>query len=74
MAKSYVPKPGDNVVCAGVVAVAPAPTNAGKNGGAKVMEEVMGNAIKQALADGIPINSPLIKERMMAARRAAGGR
>jgi hypothetical protein len=33
----------------------------------------MGKAIMDALAEGIPINSPLIKERMLAARRAARG-
>jgi hypothetical protein len=58
---------------AGVIAIAPAPTNGRGNGGAKVMEEAMGKAIMDALAEGIPINSPLIKERMLAARRAARG-
>jgi hypothetical protein len=38
-----------------------------------VMEKVIADAIMQALAEGISINSPIIKERIIAARRAAGG-
>jgi hypothetical protein len=33
------------------------------------MEERMAEAIKQALAEGVSINSPEIKARIMAARR-----
>lgn len=57
---------------AGVVGVA-APNVAGGSIRGKVMEEIMAKAILDALAEGISINSPLIKERIMAARRAAGG-
>ena len=52
---------------AGVVAVG-APKVAGGSTRGKVMEEKMANAIKQALAEGISINDPRIKERIMAAR------
>jgi hypothetical protein len=57
---------------AGVVAVA-APKVAGASARGKVMEKVIADAIMQALAEGISINSPIIKERILAARRAAGG-
>lgn len=52
---------------AGVVAVA-APKVAGGSVRGKVMEEKMANAIKQALSEGVSINSPEIKARIMAAR------
>jgi hypothetical protein len=52
----------------GVIAVA-APKVAGAGLRGKVMEEKMAEAIKQALAEGISINSPEIKARIMAARR-----
>lgn len=71
MAKSYVPKPGDNVVCAGVTAIAKPRPSQVAHPGAKLMEEAMANAIKQALAEGISINSPEIKARIMAARKGA---
>jgi hypothetical protein len=54
---------------AGVVSVA-APKVAGGSGDrGKVLEKAMGDAILQALAEGISINSPIIKERMDAARK-----
>ncbi len=53
---------------AGVVAIAPAPTNGRGNGGAKVMEEKMAKVILDALAEGVSINSPEIKARIVAAR------
>ena len=52
---------------AGVIAVA-APQVAGGHTRGKVMEERMAEAIKQALAEGVSINSPEIKARIMAAR------
>jgi hypothetical protein len=53
---------------AGVVSVA-APKVAGGGDRGKVLEKAMGDAILQALAEGISINSPIIKERMDAARK-----
>lgn len=52
---------------AGVVSVA-APKVAGGSMRGKVMEEKMADAIKQALAEGISINDPQIKQRIFAAR------
>lgn len=71
MAPNRRPLPHETVVDAGVAAVAPSPTNAQKNFGARVIEEAMGKAILDAMAEGISINDPRIKERMMAARKAA---
>jgi hypothetical protein len=72
MAPNRRPLPHETVVDAGVVGVA-APRVGGSDGRGKVMEKVMADAIMQALAEGISINSPIIKERILAARRAAGG-
>lgn len=52
---------------AGVVSVA-APNVAGAAIRGKIMEEKMANAIKQALVEGVSINSPEIKARIMAVR------
>jgi hypothetical protein len=52
---------------AGVVGVA-APKVAGGGIRGKVMEERMAKAIMDALAEGVSINSPEIKARIMAAR------
>lgn len=73
MAPNRRPLPHETVVDAGVVGVA-APKVGGDSSRGRVMEEVMGKAILDALAEGIPINSPIIKERMFAARRAARGK
>ena len=53
---------------AGVVSVA-APKVGGGGDKGKVLEEAMGKAILDALAEGIPFDSPIIKERIEAARR-----
>lgn len=52
---------------AGAVAVA-APKVAGGSIRGKVLEERMADAIKLALAEGLSINDPEIKARIMAAR------
>jgi hypothetical protein len=72
MAANRRAEPHETVVDAGVVGVA-APNVGGGGGRGKLMEKVMADAIMQALAEGISINSPIIKERILAARRAAGG-
>lgn len=64
--------PHANYADAGVIGVA-APKVAGGSVRGKVMEDAMAKAILDAMAEGISINSPLIKERIEAARRAAGG-
>jgi hypothetical protein len=53
---------------AGAVSVA-TPKIGGGGGRGQVLEKAMGDAILQALAEGISINSPIIKERMDAARK-----
>jgi hypothetical protein len=68
MAPNRRPLPHENVVSAGVVGVA-APKVAGGSIRGKVMEEKMAQAIKDSLAEGVSINSPEIKARIMAARR-----
>lgn len=60
--------PHANYADAGVVGVA-APKVAGGSLRGKVMEEKMAKAIMDALAEGVSINSPEIKARIMAARR-----
>jgi hypothetical protein len=67
MAPNRRPLPHENVVSAGVVGVA-APKVAGGSMRGKVMEEKMAKAIMDALAEGVSINSPEIKARIMAAR------
>jgi hypothetical protein len=67
MAPNRRPLPHENVVSAGVVGVA-APKVAGASVRGKVMEEKMAKAIMDALAEGVSINSPEIKARIMAAR------
>ena len=59
--------PNAKYVDAGVISVA-APKVAGGHLRGKVMEDCMAEAIKQALAEGVSINSPEIKARIMAAR------
>jgi hypothetical protein len=61
--------PHENVVDAGAIVVAKPRPSKVEHPGARLMEESMANAIKQALAEGISINSPEIKARIMAARR-----
>jgi hypothetical protein len=68
MAPNRKPLPHENVVSAGVVGVA-APKVSGGGLRGKVMEERMAKAIIDALSEGVSINSPEIKARIMAARR-----
>ncbi len=67
MAPNRRPLPHENVVDAGVIGVA-APKVAGGSLRGKVMEEKMAKAIMDALAEGLSINDPEIKARIMAAR------